>query len=163
MKFFVYIVEWINCFLFFFIKTSFKIYIFSISVSAFYAEHSDKKISFAAYVWTKSKFLGLSIGVHNIGQGVITLCDKNEEYTVTFPNGYGRWISIINMFENNINFVYCLDQFLLFLGLSWEVLWQSIVPKPDITPISNSLQNLFTVENATKFLARFVNFNIFRK
>uniref|UniRef100_T1GRJ2 Oxysterol-binding protein n=1 Tax=Megaselia scalaris TaxID=36166 RepID=T1GRJ2_MEGSC len=50
--------------------------------SAFYAEHSDKKISFAAYVWTKSKFLGLSIGVHNIGQGVITLCDKNEEYTI---------------------------------------------------------------------------------
>ncbi|KAL5286799.1 OSBPL9 family protein [Megaselia abdita] len=68
-------------------------------ISAFYAEHSKKKISFAAYVWTKSKFLGLSIGVHNIGQGVITLCDRNEEYTVTFPNGYGRSILTIPWIE----------------------------------------------------------------
>ncbi len=62
------------------------------SVSAFYAEHYEKRISFSAHVWTKSKFLGLSIGVHNIGQGVVTLCDLNEEYIVTFPNGYGRSI-----------------------------------------------------------------------
>lgn len=60
-------------------------------VSAFYAEHYNKKISFAAHVWTKSKFLGLSIGVHNIGQGIVTLCDLNEEYILTFPNGYGRY------------------------------------------------------------------------
>lgn len=59
-------------------------------ISAFYAEHYNKKISFSAHVWTKSKFLGLSIGVHNIGQGVVTLCDLNEEYVLTFPNGYGR-------------------------------------------------------------------------
>lgn len=38
-------------------------------VSAFYAEHVSKKISFNAHVWTKSKFLGISIGVHNIGKG----------------------------------------------------------------------------------------------
>lgn len=62
----------------------------SVTVSAFYAEHYNKKISFSAHVWTKSKFLGLSIGVHNIGQGTVTLCDLNEEYIVTFPNGYGR-------------------------------------------------------------------------
>lgn len=64
-----------------------------LSVSAFYAEHYNKKISFSAHVWTKSKFLGLSIGVHNIGQGTVTLCDLNEEYIVTFPNGYGRLVA----------------------------------------------------------------------
>lgn len=65
-------------------------YYFVFPVSAFYAEHYNKKISFTAYVWTKSKFLGLSIGVHNIGQGIVTLSEYNEEYIVTFPNGYGR-------------------------------------------------------------------------
>lgn len=63
---------------------------FDSTVSAFYAEHYNKKISFTAYVWTKSKFLGLSIGVHNIGQGIVTLKEYNEEYILTFPNGYGR-------------------------------------------------------------------------
>lgn len=59
-------------------------------VSAFYAEHIDKRISFSAHVWTKSKFLGLSIGVHNVGQGTVYLSDYKEEYVLTFPNGYGR-------------------------------------------------------------------------
>lgn len=68
-------------------------------ISAFYAEHYNKKISFAAHVWTKSKFLGLSIGVHNIGQGIVTLCDFNEEYILTFPNGYGRSILTVPWIE----------------------------------------------------------------
>ena len=38
-------------------------------VSAFYAEHKDQRIQFNGHIWTKSKFLGLSVGVHNIGQG----------------------------------------------------------------------------------------------
>ena len=38
-------------------------------VSAFYGEHYDKRISVDGYIWSKSKFLGLSIGVHMIGQG----------------------------------------------------------------------------------------------
>ena len=59
-------------------------------ISAFYAEHVNKRIQFEAWVWTKSKFLGLSIGVHNIGKGTVTLLDTGEEYTLTFPNGYGR-------------------------------------------------------------------------
>ncbi|EDW36280.1 GL17708 [Drosophila persimilis] len=66
-------------------------------ISAFYAEHYNKKITFAAHVWTKSKFLGLSIGVHNIGEGVVTLVDRSEEYIVTFPNGYGRQVSILTV------------------------------------------------------------------
>ncbi|KAL7985087.1 hypothetical protein Chor_003657, partial [Crotalus horridus] len=39
-------------------------------ISAFYAECSRKKIQFNAHIWTKSKFLGMSIGVHNIGQEI---------------------------------------------------------------------------------------------
>lgn len=70
-----------------------------LSVSAFYAENVNKSISFNAYVWTKSKFLGISIGVHNVGQGVVTLNDLNEEYIVTFPNGYGRSILTVPWIE----------------------------------------------------------------
>ncbi|XP_050682583.1 oxysterol-binding protein-related protein 9 isoform X2 [Leptidea sinapis] len=68
-------------------------------ISAFYAEHVNKRIQFEAYVWTKSKFLGLSIGVHNIGKGVVTLLDLGEEYTLTFPNGYGRSILTVPWIE----------------------------------------------------------------
>ncbi|XP_030388211.1 oxysterol-binding protein-related protein 9 isoform X2 [Scaptodrosophila lebanonensis] len=68
-------------------------------ISAFYAEHYNKKITFAAHVWTKSKFLGLSIGVHNIGEGIVTLVDRSEEYYVTFPNGYGRSILTVPWIE----------------------------------------------------------------
>ena len=43
-------------------------------ISAFYAEHYDQKIQFNGHIWTKSKFLGLSVGVHNIGQGTLKNC-----------------------------------------------------------------------------------------
>ncbi|KAJ7400402.1 hypothetical protein BTVI_105710 [Pitangus sulphuratus] len=59
-------------------------------VSAFYAECFSKRIQFNAHIWTKSKFLGMSIGVHNIGQGCVTCLDHDEHYILTFPNGYGR-------------------------------------------------------------------------
>ena len=62
----------------------------SFPVSAFYAENYGKRVSLDGYIWTKSKFLGLSIGVHMIGQAVLKLIDLDEEYIVTFPNGYGR-------------------------------------------------------------------------
>ncbi|XP_034949076.1 oxysterol-binding protein-related protein 9 isoform X2 [Chelonus insularis] len=68
-------------------------------VSAFYAEHRAKKISFNAHVWTKSKFLGLSIGVHNIGKGWINVLEYGEEYVLTFPNGYGRSILTVPWIE----------------------------------------------------------------
>nr|XP_018903713.1 PREDICTED: oxysterol-binding protein-related protein 9 [Bemisia tabaci] len=61
-------------------------------ISAFYGEHFEKRVQFCAHVWTKSKFLGLSIGVHNVGEGRLKLLDHNEEYICTFPNGYGRSI-----------------------------------------------------------------------
>ncbi|KAF7244496.1 Oxysterol-binding protein-related protein 9 [Varanus komodoensis] len=55
-------------------------------ISAFYAECSRKKIQFNAHIWTKSKFLGMSIGVHNIGQGCVSCLDYDEHYILTFPN-----------------------------------------------------------------------------
>ena len=61
-------------------------------VSAFYAEHYEKRISFCAHIWTKSKFLGLSIAVYHVGQGCISLSDYDEEYIITFPNAYGRFV-----------------------------------------------------------------------
>ncbi|XP_044744788.1 oxysterol-binding protein-related protein 9 [Coccinella septempunctata] len=68
-------------------------------ISAFYAEHYNKRISFNAHVYTKSKFLGLSVCVYNIGQGVVSVLDHDEEYTVTFPNGYGRSILTVPWIE----------------------------------------------------------------
>ena len=52
------------------------------------------------YIWTKSKFLGLSIGVHMIGQALISVPDYDEDYIITFPNAYGRWLEpyILGMF-----------------------------------------------------------------
>ncbi|KAJ8305963.1 hypothetical protein KUTeg_016508 [Tegillarca granosa] len=68
-------------------------------ISAFYAEHFNKKISLDGYIWTKSKFLGLSIGVHMIGQAVVSLIDRDEDYILTFPNGYGRSILTVPWVE----------------------------------------------------------------
>ena len=68
-------------------------------ISAFYAESVDKKITCTAHIYTKSKFLGLSIGVHNIGQGVIRLLERKEDYVVTFPSAYGRSILTVPWIE----------------------------------------------------------------
>nr|KAG5711752.1 hypothetical protein BaRGS_023516 [Batillaria attramentaria] len=70
-----------------------------ILVSAFYAEHYNKKIALDGYIWTKSKFLGLSIGVHMIGQSIISVLNHDEEYIFTFPNGYGRSILTVPWVE----------------------------------------------------------------
>ena len=75
------------------------IFFFCVLVSAFYAEHWNKKISLDGYIWTKSKFLGLSIGVHMIGQAVISVIDHEEEYIFTFPNGYGRYFNRCGFLE----------------------------------------------------------------
>uniref|UniRef100_A0A8C4QIT4 Oxysterol-binding protein n=1 Tax=Eptatretus burgeri TaxID=7764 RepID=A0A8C4QIT4_EPTBU len=68
-------------------------------ISAFYAECYNKRIQFNAHIWTKSKFLGMSIGVHNIGQGCVSVLDYDEEYILTFPNGYGRSILTVPWVE----------------------------------------------------------------
>ncbi|KAA0714238.1 Oxysterol-binding protein-related protein 9 [Triplophysa tibetana] len=68
-------------------------------ISAFYAECFSKKIQFNAHIWTKSKFLGMSIGVHNIGQGCVSCLEHDEHYILTFPNGYGRSILTVPWVE----------------------------------------------------------------
>uniref|UniRef100_W5MUE6 Oxysterol-binding protein n=2 Tax=Lepisosteus oculatus TaxID=7918 RepID=W5MUE6_LEPOC len=68
-------------------------------ISAFYAECYNKKIQFNAHIWTKSKFLGMSIGVHNIGQGCVSCLEYDEHYILTFPNGYGRSILTVPWVE----------------------------------------------------------------
>lgn len=68
-------------------------------ISAFYAECLSRKIQFNAHIWTKSKFLGMSIGVHNIGQGCVSCLEHDEHYVLTFPNGYGRSILTVPWVE----------------------------------------------------------------
>ncbi|CAI6348338.1 unnamed protein product [Macrosiphum euphorbiae] len=68
-------------------------------ISAFYAEHKKKKVTFCANVWTKSKFLGLSVAVHHVGQGIVRLLKHKEEYISTFPSGYGRSILTVPWIE----------------------------------------------------------------
>ncbi|KAF7638107.1 Oxysterol-binding protein [Meloidogyne graminicola] len=61
-------------------------------ISAFYAEHPEAGVSCTGYIYTKSSFLGLSIGVHHIGNGTVILHNYGEQYVVTFPSAYGRSI-----------------------------------------------------------------------
>ncbi|KAL5266524.1 hypothetical protein ACHWQZ_G003783 [Mnemiopsis leidyi] len=61
-------------------------------VSAFYAECPDKKICANYSVWTKSKFLGISVGVDMVGIGTIHLLEHGEKYHFTLPSTYGRSI-----------------------------------------------------------------------
>ena len=68
-------------------------------ISAFYCEHIEKRIMCSGHIYTKSAFLGLSIGVHNIGQASVYLLDKGEEYIVTFPSAYGRSILTVPWIE----------------------------------------------------------------
>uniref|UniRef100_A0A1I8I4M4 PH domain-containing protein n=1 Tax=Macrostomum lignano TaxID=282301 RepID=A0A1I8I4M4_9PLAT len=57
------------------------------------------RVMLDGYIWTKSKFLGLSIAVQMVGQAVISLLDYDEEYIVTFPSGYGRSILTVPWIE----------------------------------------------------------------
>jgi hypothetical protein len=59
-------------------------------VASFYAECPEKHIQIDGCLWTKSKFLGLSVGVHMIGDATLTLLDYDERYIITFPSAYGR-------------------------------------------------------------------------
>ena len=81
-------------------------------ISAFYAENKSKSIQFTAHIWTKSKFLGMSIGVENEGFGLLgrasnlerfsnfsELLDLDETYTINFPSGYCRSILTVPWVE----------------------------------------------------------------
>ncbi|KAM9386602.1 oxysterol-binding protein-related protein 10 [Phaethornis superciliosus] len=68
-------------------------------VSCFYCECKEKKMCVNAHVWTKSKFMGMSIGVSMVGEGVLYLMEHEEEYVFTLPSAYARSILTIPWVE----------------------------------------------------------------
>lgn len=68
-------------------------------VSGFYAECVERKMCVNAHVWTKSKFLGMSIGVTMVGEGLLSLLEHGEEYTFSLPCAYARSILTIPWVE----------------------------------------------------------------
>nr|XP_045003950.1 oxysterol-binding protein-related protein 11 [Jaculus jaculus] len=68
-------------------------------VSGFYAECAEKKMCVNAHVWTKSKFLGMSIGVTMVGEGILSLLEHGEEYTFSLPCAYARSILTVPWVE----------------------------------------------------------------
>merc|ERR1719282_1922706 len=61
-------------------------------VSAFYTKCQARNISFTGHIYTKSAFLGMSVAVHNIGEGKVSVLSHGEYYVLTFPSAYGRSI-----------------------------------------------------------------------
>lgn len=68
-------------------------------VSGFYAECPERKMCVNTHVWTKSKFMGMSIGVTMVGEGVLHLQEYDEEYTFTLPCAYARSILTVPWVE----------------------------------------------------------------
>ncbi|XP_075685122.1 oxysterol-binding protein-related protein 11 isoform X2 [Rhinoderma darwinii] len=68
-------------------------------VSGFYAECPELKMCVNTHVWTKSKFMGMSIGVTMVGEGVLHLLEYDEEYTFTLPCAYARSILTVPWVE----------------------------------------------------------------
>ncbi|XP_074051729.1 oxysterol-binding protein-related protein 10 [Macrotis lagotis] len=64
-------------------------------VSCFYCECKERGMFVNTYVWTKSKFMGMSVGVSLVGEGILRLLDYEEDYIFTLPNAYAR--SILTM------------------------------------------------------------------
>ncbi|XP_034518015.1 oxysterol-binding protein-related protein 10 isoform X2 [Ailuropoda melanoleuca] len=68
-------------------------------ISCFYCECKEKRLCVNTHVWTKSKFMGMSVGVSMIGEGVLRLLDHGEEYVFTLPSAYARSILTIPWVE----------------------------------------------------------------
>ncbi|CAG5934037.1 unnamed protein product [Menidia menidia] len=68
-------------------------------VSGFYAECPERKMCVNTHVWTKSKFMGMSIGVSMIGEGCLHLLEHDEEYSFTLPCAYARSILTVPWVE----------------------------------------------------------------
>ncbi|KAJ8000386.1 hypothetical protein DPEC_G00204280 [Dallia pectoralis] len=68
-------------------------------VSGFYCECPEKSMCVSAHVWTRSKFLGMSIGVSMIGEGTLCLLEHDEEYVFTLPCAYARSILTVPWVE----------------------------------------------------------------
>uniref|UniRef100_A0A673B4H7 Oxysterol-binding protein n=1 Tax=Sphaeramia orbicularis TaxID=375764 RepID=A0A673B4H7_9TELE len=68
-------------------------------VSGFYCECKEKKMCVNTHVWTKSKFMGMSVGVSMVGEGVLYLLEHDEEYVFTLPCAYARSILTVPWVE----------------------------------------------------------------
>ncbi|XP_013908278.1 PREDICTED: oxysterol-binding protein-related protein 10 isoform X3 [Thamnophis sirtalis] len=68
-------------------------------VSSFYCECKEKKVCVNVHVWTKSKFMGMSVGVSMVGEGILYLLEHGEEYIFTLPSAYARSILTIPWVE----------------------------------------------------------------
>ncbi|XP_004588314.2 oxysterol-binding protein-related protein 10 isoform X2 [Ochotona princeps] len=68
-------------------------------ISCFYCECKEKRLCVNTHVWTKSKFMGMSVGVSMIGEGVLRLLEHEEEYVFTLPSAYARSILTIPWVE----------------------------------------------------------------
>ncbi|XP_058585624.1 oxysterol-binding protein-related protein 10 isoform X2 [Neofelis nebulosa] len=68
-------------------------------ISCFYCECKEKRLCVNTHIWTKSKFMGMSVGVSMIGEGVLRLLEHGEEYVFTLPSAYARSILTIPWVE----------------------------------------------------------------
>ncbi|XP_023694804.1 oxysterol-binding protein-related protein 10 isoform X2 [Paramormyrops kingsleyae] len=68
-------------------------------VSGFYCECRERGMCVNAHVWTKSKFMGMSVGVSMVGEGVLYLLEHGEEYVFTLPSAYARSILTVPWVE----------------------------------------------------------------
>ncbi|XP_040819870.1 oxysterol-binding protein-related protein 10 isoform X2 [Ochotona curzoniae] len=68
-------------------------------ISCFYCECKEKRLCVNTHVWTKSKFMGMSVGVSMIGEGVLRLLEHGEDYVFTLPSAYARSILTIPWVE----------------------------------------------------------------
>ncbi|XP_076158294.1 oxysterol-binding protein-related protein 10 [Alosa pseudoharengus] len=68
-------------------------------VSGFYCECPEKRMCVSAHVWTKSKFMGMSVGVSMLGEGTLCLLEHDEEYVFTLPCAYARSILTVPWVE----------------------------------------------------------------
>uniref|UniRef100_A0A672T4F8 Oxysterol-binding protein n=1 Tax=Sinocyclocheilus grahami TaxID=75366 RepID=A0A672T4F8_SINGR len=68
-------------------------------VSGFYCECAERGMCVNTHIWTKSKFMGMSVGVSMVGEGVLYLLDHGEEYAFTFPSAYARSILTVPWVE----------------------------------------------------------------
>ncbi|XP_039973268.1 oxysterol-binding protein-related protein 10-like [Xiphias gladius] len=68
-------------------------------VSGFYCECKEKRMCVNTHVWTKSKFMGMSVGVSMVGEGVLYLLEHDEEYVFTLPCAYARSILTVPWVE----------------------------------------------------------------
>ncbi|XP_027224999.1 oxysterol-binding protein-related protein 11 isoform X3 [Penaeus vannamei] len=61
-------------------------------VSAFFFECPEKQLSINAHIWTKSKFMGMSVGVNLIGDITLIIGNVRESYSLAMPSAYARSI-----------------------------------------------------------------------